>query len=244
MSRTFTPSPAYRLFLAKLVQTREDRGFSTEQLAEIIGLTPAQVAAFESGAHPLGFLDVRHWLLALDMPFVQFTQQMEEVLDTTLERDETITYPEVDAESKPNKYARAAPLAPSEPVPTPTIQVLFFPPGETPEVRTIENTLEAKQALVEGLITTFETGVAGTVGVANDEALLEDMPFNRDIPATGGRIYGPFLVAGDVDGGFRSLQPLELERALDMLCPELHQEQFATIIATLEGGTEWMEMWN
>ncbi len=122
--------------------------------------------------------------------------------------------------------------------------MLFFAPGAAPEVRTIENTLEAKQKVVEGLITTFETGVSGTVGVANDEALLEDMPHNREISATSGRIYGPFFVAGDVEGGFRSLAPLELERALDMLCPELHQEQFATIIATLDGGTEWMEMWN
>ncbi len=241
--RTFTPSPAYKLFLARLVQTREDRGFSIGQLADFLGLTPAQVASFESGKHPLGFLDVRIWLLALDMPFVQFTREMEEVLGSTLERNETISYP-TDSEDAPNKYARAAPLAPSEPAKVPTIQVLFFAPGETPEVRTIENTLEAKQKLVEGLITTFETGVNGTVGVANDEALLEDMPFNREIPATGGRIYGPFLVAGDVDGGFRSLQPLELEKVLDMLCPELHQEQFATIIATLDGGTEWMEMWN
>lgn len=243
MSRSFTPTPAYRLFLARRVQTRLDRGYSLQQLAEIIGLTPAQVASFEAGAVPLGFIDVCNWLLALDMPFVQFTQQMEEVLDSSLERDEGITYPTDPEYVEPDleRYARAAPLTP---VPTPTIQVLFFPPGETPEVRTIENTLEAKQKLVEGLITTFETGVAGTVGIANDEALLEDMPFNREIPATGGRIYGPFLVAGDVDGGFRSLAPLELERALDMLCPEIGQEQFASIIATLDGGLEWMEMWN
>lgn len=242
----FTPSPAYRLFLKSLVRTREDRGFTQEQLAEFIGLTPAQVSAFEAGAVPLTFIDVRNWLLALDMPFTQFTREMEEVLDTTLTTlttDEGITFPTdpEDLAPNPEKYARAAPFVP---VPTPTIQVLFFPPGETPEVRTIENTLEAKQELVEGLITTFETGVAGTVGVANDEALLEDMPFNREIPATSAQIFGPFLVAGDIDGGFRSLQPLELERALDMLCPEVGQEQFATIIATLDGGTEWMEMWN
>ncbi len=235
MSRTssFTPGPAYRLFLAKLVQARIARGHSVEQLADIIGLTPQQIAAFESGAAPLTFIDVRHWLLALDVPWVQFTREMDELLDTTLETDEGIAFPEV-----PDKYARAAPLAP-----TPTIQVLFFAPGAAPEVRTIENTLEAKQKLVEGLITTFETGVQGTIGVANDEALLEDMPHNRWIPATGAGIFGPFLVAGDVDGGFRSLAPLELENTLDALCPELHQEQFATIIATLEGGTEWMEMW-
>ncbi len=111
-------------------------------------------------------------------------------------------------------------------------------------MRRIENTLEAKQALVQGLITTFETGVDGTIGIANDEALLCDMPFNRQVPATGGRIYGPFIVAGDAPGGFRSLAPLELDNTLDMLCPEVGQEQLATIITTLDGGTEWMEMWN
>lgn len=47
-----------------------------------------------------------------------------------------------------------------------TIQVLFFPCGEAPSVRTIENTLQAEQVLVGGLITTLETGVDGTIGIA------------------------------------------------------------------------------
>ncbi len=107
--------------LARLVQTREDRGSSIEQLAEFLGLTPAQVASFEAGEHPLGFIDVRNWLLALDMPFVQFTREMEEVLDITLTTDEGIAYP--DEEDEPDKYARAAPLASSEPAKVPTIQL-------------------------------------------------------------------------------------------------------------------------
>jgi hypothetical protein len=61
--------------------------------------------------------------------------------------------------------------------------------------------------------------VPDTIGIANDEALLCDMPLNRHIPITGGHIFGPFLVASDAPGGFRSLAPLELERVLDMLCP-------------------------
>ena len=117
-------------------------------------------------------------------------------------------------------------------------------PGAPPKIRTIANTLEAKQAIVEGLITTFETGVPDTIGIAKDEALLCDMPLTRHIPATGAEIFGPFLVAGDVPGGFRSLSPLELERVLDMLCSELPQEAFPAIIAKLDGGPEWMEMWN
>jgi transcriptional regulator with XRE-family HTH domain len=239
MSRTFNPTPAYRLFLKSLIQTRIDRGFSVEQLAELIALTPAQVASFEAGEHPLGFIDVRNWLLALDMTFTQFTQQMEEVLDTTLEQDESIIFPESEDDVS-EKFARADPL----PHQIPTIQVLFFAPGSAPEVRTIPNTLEAKQALVEGLITTFDTGVPDTIGIANDEALLEGMPLNRQIPATGAGIFGPFLVAGDAPGDFRSLSPLELERVLDVLCPELPQEAFPAIIAQLDGGPEWMEMWN
>lgn len=242
MSRTFTPGPAYRLFLSKLVEARIARGHSLEQLSEIIGLTSGQIAAFEAGAHPLSFTDVRNWMLALDVPFVSFAHELDDLLDTALTHDEGITFPsDTEAADAPDNYARAAPLVP---VPAPTIQVLFFAPGAPPEVRTIENTLEAKQGLVGELITTFETGVLGTVGIANDEALLEDMPFNRQIPATGGHIYGPFLVAGDAPGGFRSLAPLELENVLVMLCPEVGQEQFATLIAALEGGTEWMEMWS
>jgi transcriptional regulator with XRE-family HTH domain len=140
--RPFIPTPAYRLFLKSLVQTRMDRGYTTQQLAEQVGLTPAQVASFEAGEHPLGFIDVRNWLLALDMPFTQFTQQMEEVLDSTLERHECIIFPKDEDET--SKYARADPL----PHHVPNIQMLFFAPGAAPEIRTIANTLEAKQALV------------------------------------------------------------------------------------------------
>jgi transcriptional regulator with XRE-family HTH domain len=239
MSRTFRPTPAYHLFLKSLIQTRIDRGYSLEQLAELISLTSAQVASFEAGEHPLGFIDVRNWLLALDMPFAQFTQQMDNALDSTLTADESITYPESEDDVS-ERYARADPL----PHQIPTIQVLFFAPGEIPEVRTIQNTLEAKQALVQGLITTFETGADGTIGIANDEALLEDMPFNRPIPATNSGIFGPFLVAGDVDGGFRSLKPFELERTLATLAPELSHLECVALMDALDGGRDWMEMWN
>jgi hypothetical protein len=238
MNRTFTPSPAYRLFLAKLVEAHIDRGHSIEHLAEITGLTTQQVVAFEAGTHPLSFIDVRTWMLALDVPFVTFAKELDDLLDSTLTADESITFPG-DADDS-DKYARADPL----PNQIPTIQVLFFPPGEAPTVRTIENTLEAKQVLVGGLITTFETGIDGTIGIANDEALLEGMPFNREIIETSAYIYGPFLVAGDAPQGFRSLAPFELERTLDALCPELSQEQFPAIVSQRDGGAEWMEMWN
>ncbi|RYF37467.1 MAG: DUF3846 domain-containing protein, partial [Cytophagaceae bacterium] len=105
----------------------------------------------------------------------------------------------------------------------------------------------AKQELVEGLITTFETGIPGTIGVANDEALVHDMELNRYIAPTGAHIFGPFFVAGDVDGGFRSLTPFELEQVLEHmtleLSEELSQSHFTQIMRSIEGGVEWVESW-
>ena len=236
--RPFTPTPAYRIFLERLVQAREECGLTQDELAAKLDLSPAQIAAFEAGEAPLGFMDVRAWLLALGVPFTHFTQGLDDRLRAELDA-------EIEAESEtpappPSKYTRAASLAHR----VPRIQVLFFAPDAVPEVRRIPNTLEAKQKLVEGLITTFETGVAGTIGVANDEALLESMPFNRTVPATGAHIFGPFFVVGDAAPSFRTLSPLEVEQTLDALAPELPQSKFPEIIATLEGGAEWMEMWN
>jgi hypothetical protein len=92
------------------------------------------------------------------------------------------------------------------------------------------------------VITTFETGVERTIGIANDEALLESMPLNRHIPTTGAHIFGPFFVVGDAPPSFRSLQLHELKQTLDALCPELPQTGFLRIIAQLEGGPEWMDL--
>jgi hypothetical protein len=64
------------------------------------------------------------------------------------------------------------------------------------------------------------------------------------IPAANSGTFGPFLVAGDAPQGFRILAPLELECTLDALCPELPQEQFPAMVSQLDGGEEWMEMWN
>lgn len=95
---------------------------------------------------------------------------------------------------------------------TPTISVLVVEPSQAPYPATIPNTLEAMQTLVGGLITVFETGVAGTVGIANDEALLQQLPPNRYIEATGAVISGTFFVAGD-GLSFHSLSEKEMEAA-------------------------------
>jgi hypothetical protein len=43
MSRPIQPSPGYQLFLMRLVQSRADRGFTREELADALCLTPEQV---------------------------------------------------------------------------------------------------------------------------------------------------------------------------------------------------------
>ena len=46
------------------------------------------------------------------------------------------------------------------------------------------------QTLIGGNVTSFETGVFDTVGIAHDEGLLLRLPPNRLIPTTGAVIFG------------------------------------------------------
>ncbi|RYG66928.1 XRE family transcriptional regulator [bacterium] len=101
MSQPFTPTPAYHVFLQKLVQTRLDRGFSTAELSEYLGLSTQQIEAYEAGAKPLGFIEVRTWLLALDMPFVVFAATLDDELDSTLLRDERVGQPSTQSTEQP-----------------------------------------------------------------------------------------------------------------------------------------------
>ena len=107
---------------------------------------------------------------------------------------------------------------------TATIQVLLVRPDERPDLVTIPNELSAMQGLVGGTITTFDTGVPGTIGVANDEALLLRMPPNRFVPATGALIFGPLFLAGD-GVNFHSLSAGELRDALAVFASPLTREQ-------------------
>ena len=72
----------------------------------------------------------------------------------------------------------------------PTIEILVVPPGAAPYAHTLDNSLEAMQALIGGYITSFETGVLDTVGIAHDEGILHHLPPNRLIPAVGAIIFG------------------------------------------------------
>ena len=96
-----------------------------------------------------------------------------------------------------------------------TIRILVVEPNELPIVREIPNELAAMQRVVDGLIEVFPVGIAGAVGVCNEEGLLRGLPFNRFVPATGGVIVGTFFIAGD-GVNFRSLTPQQIARAMEL----------------------------
>ncbi len=128
---------------------------------------------------------------------------------------------------------------------TDTIQVLLVRSNELPELVTIGNDLEPMQGLIGGVITTFDTGVEGTIGVAHDEAVLLQMPPNRYIPSTGALIFGPLFIAGD-GSNLHSLSETQLENALDAFVPPLTAQQVQTALRgseeTVDDPIDWIEI--
>lgn len=99
MSR-FQPTPAYRIFLELLVKARTDRGVSPEELATRLGLSPAQVAAFELGKRQLDFVQTRQWCLALGASFLDFMVK--------LDREITAQLPDAPAANAPDQIKGGA----------------------------------------------------------------------------------------------------------------------------------------
>jgi transcriptional regulator with XRE-family HTH domain len=91
MSRRFQPDAGYRIFLDLLVQTRTDQDVTPEELATRLELSPAQVAAFESGEKQLHFVQTREWCQALGVSFLEFMIELDAALstDATLFPDDT-----------------------------------------------------------------------------------------------------------------------------------------------------------
>ena len=110
-----------------------------------------------------------------------------------------------------------------------TIQILVVPPGAAPYTHTLDNTLEAMQFLIGGYITSFETGVFDTVGIAHDEGLLLRLPPNRLIPATGAIIFGTFFIAGS-GINLHSLTPDQMAEAAKLFEHPLRLQQLAQLL--------------
>ena len=85
------------------------------------------------------------------------------------------------------------------------ITILVAPHDGPTRVETMPHTLGHLQAIVGGNIETFETGIAGTIGVCNEEHLLLGLPRNRWCSELGRPMWGHFFVAGDAPSSFGSL---------------------------------------
>lgn len=93
------------------------------------------------------------------------------------------------------------------------IEIVVFHPGQFPRVVTIENNLNEMQKLVGGLIEVFSIGIAGVVGVCNEEFLDLGLPPNRRIRAIGTVICGTFFIVGD-GANMRSLTASQIVQVL------------------------------
>ncbi len=101
MSRRFTPTASYLLFLHQLIQARRDRNVSQDELAKRLDLSPAQVAKYEMGERQLNFIQTREWCVALGVSFLEFMVKLDEEITAQLsqnELSESAETPNADAE--------------------------------------------------------------------------------------------------------------------------------------------------
>ena len=85
------------------------------------------------------------------------------------------------------------------------------------------------QVLIGGTVTSFDTGVSDTVGIAHDEGLLLRLPPNRHIPATGAVIFGTFFIAGS-GINLHSLTPEQMAEAANIFHHPLRLQQLAQLL--------------
>ena len=96
------------------------------------------------------------------------------------------------------------------------IEIVIVPSAGPLRVETIENTLANLQKQVGGYIEVFPVGVAGAIGICNEEGLLRGLPLGPLVPALGHPICGDFLIVRDAGAEFGSLKAdqITLSRAL------------------------------
>lgn len=90
--------------------------------------------------------------------------------------------------------------------------VLVVEPGYAPYEKTIPHDVQAMQELVGGPITSVYPYNEPVAIVANDEAILMGMAFNRSVEGGYGGIFGPFFVCGLTVDDFCSLPSDQIER--------------------------------
>ena len=95
-----------------------------------------------------------------------------------------------------------------EELPEENIRALVVEPGKDPEVRTIENSLEGVQQIVQGYIecvTLRDKAGEDLVLICNEEGKIRNLQMNAIIPEIDDMIFGAFLIAGTDRDEFASL---------------------------------------
>ena len=95
-----------------------------------------------------------------------------------------------------------------EELPEENIRVLVVEPEKDPEVRTIENSLEGIQQIVQGYIecvTLHDKAGEDLVLICNEEGKIRNLQMNAIIPEIDDMIFGTFLIAGTDRDEFASL---------------------------------------
>ena len=83
-------SREYRLMLALLVDVREARGKTQVQLAADLKMRQSDLSKIERGVRRIDFVELRHWLIALDFDAASFSQEFERRLDAVVDRTERL----------------------------------------------------------------------------------------------------------------------------------------------------------
>lgn len=75
-----THTPDYAVLLELLRELRDRQGVLQADLAGRLGVPQSYVSKSENGERRLDVLEVRKWCLALDVPFVEFSKELDKRL--------------------------------------------------------------------------------------------------------------------------------------------------------------------
>ena len=112
------------------------------------------------------------------------------------------------------------------------MRILIIEPGQKPEIREIDGTLESMQGIVGGLIQAIYPYEQPVALVANDEGKMLGLPLNRGLIDEDGKLYdiicGTFFIVGTPmdSGSFRSLTDVQLQYFSELFATP---EMFLTI---------------
>lgn len=106
------------------------------------------------------------------------------------------------------------------------MKVVIVEPGQYARIAEIDNTLEAEQKIVGGLIDVVYSWQESVGNICNDEGILLNMPLNRIVPGYTA-IHGPFIVCGLGEEDFIGLTDEQAQR----YCAMFHRPQLFVSIS-------------